>query len=75
MFSPVTTHPTCDLATQRRIAEARRDGVARSLRRNGRRRSVLDRVLGREPGERPREEILTEDLRPQHEDVWKSLRF
>jgi hypothetical protein len=75
MFSPVTTHPTCDLATQRRIAEARRDGVARSIRRNGGRRSLLDRVLGREPGDRPREEILTEDLRPPGEDVWKSLRF
>jgi hypothetical protein len=31
--------------------------------------------LGREPGARPRREILAEDLTPQHEDVWKSLRF
>ena len=75
MFSPVTTNPTCDLATQRRIAQARRDGVARSLRRNSGRRSILDRVLGREPGDRPRAEILVADLRPPHEDVWKSLRF
>ena len=73
MFSPVTTHPTCDLATQRRIAEARRDAVARSVGRNRGRRSLLDRVLGREPGERPRE-VISADLQPQHEDGWKSLR-
>jgi hypothetical protein len=74
MFSPVTGHPTCDLATQRRIAQARRDAVARSVGRNRGRRSLLDRFLGREPGERPRQ-VLAEDLKPQHEDVWKSLRF
>lgn len=75
MFSPVTTHPTCDLATQRRIAQARHDGVARSLRRNKGRRSLIDRLLGRDPGDRPREEILTADLQPPLEDAWKSLRF
>jgi len=32
-------------------------------------------VLGREPGDRPRRDILAADLQPQHEDVWKSLRF
>jgi hypothetical protein len=74
MFSPVTGHPTCDLATQRRIAQARRDAVARSVSRNRGHRSLLDRVLGRHPGERPRQ-ILVEDLKPRHEDVWKSLRF
>jgi len=31
-------------------------------------------VLGREPGERVRV-VLAEDVQPQHEDVWKSLRF
>jgi hypothetical protein len=31
-------------------------------------------VLGREPGDRPYE-IIAADLKPQHEDVWKSLRF
>lgn len=74
MFSPVVTHPTCDLSTQRRIAEARRDAVARSVGRNRGRRSLLDRALGREPGERPLE-ILAEDLRSPHEDVWRALRF
>jgi hypothetical protein len=75
MFSPVTTHPTCDLATQRRIAQARHDALVRSIGRNRGRRTILDRVLGREPGDRPRREVLAADLEPQHEDVWKSLRF
>ena len=74
MLSPVVTHPTCDLSTQRRIAEARRDAVARSVGRNRGRRSLLDRALGREHGERPAE-ILAEDLRSPHEDVWRALRF
>lgn len=74
MFSPVTTHPACDLATQRRIAEARSDAVARSVGRDRGRRSFLERVLGRESRDRLRE-ITADDLRPQHEDVWKSLRF
>ena len=75
MLSPVVTHPTCDLSTQRRIAEARRDAVARSVGRNRGRRSLLDRALGREPRERRPVEILAEDLRSPHEDVWKALRF
>jgi hypothetical protein len=34
----------------------------------------LDRVLGREPGERPMS-ISAEDLRPGTEDVYKSFRY
>lgn len=50
--------------------------MAEALRRRGARRSVLDRVLRREPGERP----LPVDLDPdafvdRGDDVWKSLRF
>jgi hypothetical protein len=37
-------------------------------------RSMLDRVLGREPSDRPMS-INADDLRPGTEDVWKSLRF
>jgi hypothetical protein len=74
MIGPVVGHPTCDLALQRRIHEAKRDAVARSVGRNSGRRSFLDRLLGREPRERG-DAVLAEDLRPQHEDVWKSFRF
>jgi hypothetical protein len=35
---------------------------------------MLDRVLGREPGEKPIA-IDASELTPQAEDVWKSLRF
>ena len=75
MFNPVVCHPTCDLDLQRRIRAARKDTVARSVGRTKGRRSLLDRALGREPGERP----ITVDADDLHtegrEDVWKSLRF
>jgi len=35
--SPVVTHPVCDLDLHERIRHARRDSVARSIRRRGRR--------------------------------------
>jgi hypothetical protein len=54
--SPVVTHPVCDLDLHRRIREARRDSVARSLRRrrrrSGRGRSVdLDGAVFAPAGE------------------------
>ena len=40
------------------------------------RRTVLDRVLGREPGEHPLPIALDPDaLVDRGDDVWKSLRF
>jgi hypothetical protein len=66
-------HPTCVLDLQRRIWQTRRDLVARSVGR-ARRRSLLDRVLGRERGERP-VDLDAEALRERGEDVWKALRY
>jgi hypothetical protein len=71
---PLIGHPTCDLDLQRRIRQTRKDEVARAVGRKKPKRSFLDRVLGREPGERP-VHIDAEALREQGEDVWKSLRF
>jgi len=71
-YDPQIGHPTCDLDLQRRIKQTRRDQVARSVGR--RRRSFLDRVLGREPGERP-VDLDADALRDRGDDVWKSLRF
>jgi hypothetical protein len=71
--SPVVTHPVCDLDLHRRIRDARRDAVARSVGRKGRRR-VLDRVLGREPADRP----VNEDpgiFKATGEDVGHAFRF
>jgi len=50
--------------------------VAAAIAHAGGRRTLLDRVLRREPGERP----LPVDLDPdavvdRGDDVWKSLRF
>ena len=73
-YDPLIGHPTCDLDLQRRIKQTRRDIVARSVGRKGRRRSFLDRVLGREPGERPGG-LDADALRDRGDDVWKSLRF
>lgn len=64
MLSPVVTHVPCALDHQRRIAEATREAVARSVRR-GRRR----------PGPATRRSIAPGDARPGGEDVWTSLRF
>lgn len=71
--SPVVTHPVCDLDLHRRIRDARRDAVARALGRKGRTR-VLDRVLGREPGDHS----VNQDpgiFKPTGEDVGHAFRF
>jgi hypothetical protein len=47
--------------------------MARALSRRGK-RSLLDRVLGREPGDRP-VSIAADEFRSGGEDIWKSLRF
>ena len=50
--------------------------MAQALRRGRAKRSVLDRVLGREPGEQPVPvEFDAEALVDRGDDVWKSLRF
>jgi hypothetical protein len=71
--SPVITHPVCDLDLHRRIRDARRDAVARSVGRKGR-TGFLERVLGREPGER----LLDVDpgiFEPTGEDIGQAFRF
>jgi hypothetical protein len=70
-LDPLIGHPTCDLDLQRRIREARKDAVIRSLR-DGR-RTLLDRVLRRRPA--PAIDLDVRSLRDQGDDVWKSLRF
>jgi hypothetical protein len=74
--SPVVTHPVCDLDLHRRIRDARRDAVARSVGRSGRnaRTSFLDRVLGREPGDRPAH-LDSGVFKPTGEDVGQAFRF
>jgi len=47
--------------------------MARALAKKGR-RSLLDRVLGREPGDRP-VTLAADAFKPAGEDVWKSFRF
>ena len=47
--------------------------MARALSRRGK-RSLLDRVLGRELGDRP-VSIAADEFRSGGEDIWKSLRF
>ena len=73
-YDPQIAHPTCDLDLQRRIRETRRDEIARAVGRKRHKRSFLDRVLGREPGERPTS-FDADVLKERGEDVWKSLRF
>ncbi len=73
----VIGHPTCDMELQRRIHESRRDAVARAVRRRSLppgKRSFLDRVLGRHPGQ-DSVELDATALRDRGEDVWHSLRF
>jgi hypothetical protein len=74
---PVIAHPVCDLNLQRRIRDARIDALARSVdrRRKAGRRSPLDRLLRREPGERPEAVIDPAVLRDAGEDVAKAFRF
>jgi hypothetical protein len=71
--SPVVTHPVCDLDLHRRIRDARRDVVARSVGRRGRTR-FLDRLLGREPGDRPAH-LDSGVFKPTGEDVGQAFRF
>ena len=61
--SPVVTHPVCDLDLHRRIRDARRDSVARSLRR--RRRS----------GRRRPADVDGGVFAPTGEDVAHAFRF
>ncbi|MGZ5129128.1 MAG: hypothetical protein ACXWZU_05545 [Actinomycetota bacterium] len=50
--------------------------MAKALRAGKGRRTVLDRVLRREPGERPLSVDLDgEAFVDRGDDVWKSLRF
>ena len=65
--SPVVTHPVCDLDLHRRIRDARRDVVARSVRGKGRRRRLLRR--------RHLVDVDGEVFRPGGEDVGHSFRF
>lgn len=61
--SPVVTHPVCDLDLHQRIREARRDSVARSIRRrrrSGRRRPGL---------------VYGAVFAPSGEDVGHAFRF
>lgn len=53
------------------------DALARSVdrRRKARWRSLLDRVVAREPGERPEPTIDASVLRDVGEDVIKALRY
>ena len=71
--SPVVTHPVCDLDLHRWISDARRDAVARSVGRKGRMR-ILDRVLGREPGDRP-VHVDSGVFKATGEDVGQAFRF
>ncbi len=71
--SPVVTHPVCDVDLQRRIREARRDTIARTVGRHGR-TTLLDRVLGREPGDRP-VHVDGGVFKPTGEDVGRAFRF
>ena len=65
--SPVVTHPVCDLDLHQRIREAKRDAVARSVRRKGRHRRHFkrDRVV----------DLDGQVFRPAGEDVEHSFRF
>jgi hypothetical protein len=62
--SPVVTHPVCDLDLHERIRDARRDVVARSVRRKGRLRRHGRPV-----------DVDGEVFRPTGEDVEHSFRF
>lgn len=74
MVNPVViNHPVCDLDMHRRINEARRETIARSIARKGK-RSLLDRVLGRGPSERA-VSFDASELKPAGEDVVHALKF
>jgi hypothetical protein len=68
--SPVVTHPVCDLDLHRRIRDARRDAVARSVARNGR-AGWLRRAFGR----RRLTDLDGTVFAPAGEDVGHAFRF
>ena len=59
---------------QQRLREARKEALARSVGRAKGKRSLLDRLLRRDPR---RDAVSADDMdfRDRGEDVWKSLRF
>jgi hypothetical protein len=67
--SPVVTHPVCDLDLHRRIRDARRDVVARSVRRRKETRLRLGFGRARQV------DADGEVFRPVGEDVAHSFRF
>lgn len=64
--SPVVTHPVCDLDLHERIRGARKDSIARSVRRKGRPHLF-----------RGHREVIVdgEVFRPAGEDVGQAFRF
>jgi hypothetical protein len=62
--SPVVTHPVCNLELHRRIRDARRDAVARSVRGRLRHRRHARLV-----------DVDGEVFRPTGEDVGQAFRF
>jgi hypothetical protein len=71
MFVGPVTHVTCDLDTQRRIQDARRDAAIGAALGSSRRR-LLDRLLGRPS--RP-SSVDAVALLPRGEDLAHALRY
>jgi hypothetical protein len=70
MIPPNVSHAACDLDQQRRLHQARRDGLTRAVAIRCGRRSLLDRMLRRAP-----RELTAEDgFRAPTEDVFHGLR-
>ena len=63
MIGPALAHPTCDLALQRRIREARLGAISRRARR-----------ARREGAQAPPADVADAAF-SGGEDVWRSLRF
>ncbi len=63
MIGPALAHPTCDLALQRRIRDARVGAIARRMRRSR-----------REGAQSPPADVADTAF-SGGEDVWRSLRF
>jgi hypothetical protein len=71
MFVGPVTHVACDLITQQKIRDARRDAAAKAATR-GTRRSFWDRVRRRPAAPRVVDPFA---LTRHDEDVWHSLRY
>jgi len=72
VLSPVVSHVPCALDHQRRIAEATREAVARSVRARG----PVARLLARSGGAgRTRRTLPARATTPAGEDAWAALRF